>query len=125
VGCGVDLWGILQVTGSVSIFCYLIVSQYLIHGCASRELSDPHRILSYLLQPSSSSLPSETISIYIQAAFKIFGHWVADLATRWNDDFLSEIKQAVDMMVGSLQNFVGSENIEVQERVRSDSVHWT
>lgn len=82
-----------------------------------RELSDPPRILSYLLQPSSLALPTKTISVYIQASFKTFGQWVADLANRWNEDFLPEIKQTVDMMVGSLQDFAGSENIEVQERV--------
>lgn len=116
------LWAAAWICGEFCRCCTRLSSYYyyLIHCHASREISDPPKILSYLLQPSTSSLPSETISVYIQAAFKIFGHWVADLATRWNEDYLSEIKQAVEMMVGSLQSFVQSENIEVQERVRSN-----
>ncbi|KAF8588353.1 Adaptor protein complex AP-3 delta subunit [Ramaria rubella] len=81
-----------------------------------RELLDPPKILTYLLQPSTAALPSETISVYIQAAFKIFGHWVADLSNRWNEDYLPEIKQMVDVVVNSLQSYIGSEDIEVQER---------
>ena len=40
-----------------------------------------------------------------------------ELAIRWDEEFLPEIKQSVNMIIGCLQNFVGSEHIEVQERV--------
>lgn len=82
-----------------------------------RELPDPPKIMAYLLQPSTLFLPSGTVYVFIQAAMKIFGTWVVDLAGRWNDDFLPEVKQTVDMVVSGLQSFVTSEGIEVQERV--------
>lgn len=115
--CGLRHGFVGNSAGTVLACHLIIIISFLV---MFREISDPPKILSYLLQPSTSSLPSETISVYIQAAFKIFGHWVADLAARWNEDYLAEIKQAVEMMVGSLQSFVQSENIEVQERVRSN-----
>ncbi|KIJ53612.1 hypothetical protein M422DRAFT_222276 [Sphaerobolus stellatus SS14] len=85
-------------------------------GEYSREISDPPKILTYLLQPSTLTLPCETVCIYIQAALKIFGSWAVNLASRWSNDFLPELKQTIDMALSGLQSFVSSEDIEVQER---------
>ncbi|KAF8488683.1 adaptin N terminal region-domain-containing protein [Gautieria morchelliformis] len=107
---------LLNEAGDVAGSAEVLWAAAWICGEYCRELLDPLKFLSYLLQPSSAALPPEIISVYIQAAFKVFGHWSAELAGRWNEDHLAEVKQAVDMVVGSLQSFVGNENIEVQER---------
>lgn len=49
---------------------------------------------------------------------KVFGAWSVDLATRWNSDFLLELKETVEQVLSGLQVFVRYDHIEVQERVR-------
>lgn len=81
------------------------------------ELSEPQKLLPYLLQPEVSNLSSEIIAVYIQAATKIFGSWAADIAQRWEDDDLPEVKGVVEMIVLRMSELVSSPHIEVQERV--------
>lgn len=55
--------------------------------------------------------------MYIEAAIKIFGCWTSDLAQRWDDDDLPEVKQVAQSMSTRLRDLAGSQHIEVQERV--------
>ncbi|KDQ15558.1 hypothetical protein BOTBODRAFT_281134 [Botryobasidium botryosum FD-172 SS1] len=84
-----------------------------------RELVDPQKALDYLLQPNVSSLSPDIISVYLQSALKIFGYWAAEIADRWRDDFLDEVKRQVEVIVSSLGEFIRHSDIEVQERVRA------
>lgn len=56
--------------------------------------------------------------MYIQAATKVFGHWAAEIAQRWEDDDLQEVKGLVEFIMTRVSDFIGSPHIEVQERVR-------
>jgi len=82
-----------------------------------RELSDPQRTIALLLQPNVALLPTETIAVYLQSALKVFGHWAAEVSNRWDEEFLPETKRQVDEIMASLQTFVSSQYVEVQERV--------
>ncbi|RPD64688.1 Adaptor protein complex AP-3 delta subunit [Lentinus tigrinus ALCF2SS1-7] len=80
------------------------------------ELAEPHKLLSYLLQPRIVSLPTEIIAVYLHAAMKVFGSWGAELADRWDDDDLPKVRGVVDDVLERLSSFVTSPDIEVQER---------
>ncbi|KAF8240817.1 Ap3d1 protein [Tricholoma matsutake] len=80
------------------------------------ELAEPQKLLAYIMQPEISRLSSETIAVYIQAATKIFGFWATELAERWNDEDLPEVKGVVDLIVSRVTELVRSPHIEVQER---------
>ncbi|KAF7347534.1 AP-3 complex subunit delta [Mycena venus] len=80
------------------------------------ELSEPQKLLPYLLQPQISTLLPEIIAVYIHATSKIFGHWAAEVAQRWDDDDLPEVKSMVDLVLGRAREFVGNSDVEVQER---------
>jgi AP-3 complex subunit delta-1 len=56
--------------------------------------------------------------VYIQAVVKIFGYWAAELAQRWDEDDLPEVKDVVETVMERVNNFASSPHIEVQERVR-------
>jgi AP-3 complex subunit delta-1 len=81
------------------------------------ELSEPQKLLTYILQPEISLLSPETIAVYIQAATKIFGFWATEVAERWTDEDLPEVKGIVDLIVSRVTELVTSPHIEVQERV--------
>jgi AP-3 complex subunit delta-1 len=83
----------------------------------SSELSEPQKLLPYLLQPQIATLLPEIIAVYIQAASKIFGHWTDQVAQRWDDDDLPEVKSMVDLIIGRVRDFVSNADVEVQERV--------
>ena len=85
-------------------------------SCCS-ELTDPQKLLTYLLQPSIAHLAPDIIAVYIHAATKIFGYWAAETAERWDDDLLSEVKSVVDMVIERVSDFTSSPHVEVQERV--------
>ncbi|KAJ7269381.1 adaptin N terminal region-domain-containing protein [Mycena haematopus] len=80
------------------------------------ELSEPQKLLPYLLQPEIATLLPEIIAVYIQAASKIFGHWTAQIAERWDDDDLPEVKSMVDLILSRVREFVSNSDVEVQER---------
>lgn len=48
---------------------------------------------------------------------KIFGFWAAELAQRWQDDFLPEVKSMAQLVMSHVQELTGSFYVEVQERV--------
>ncbi|KAK7464464.1 AP-3 complex subunit delta [Stygiomarasmius scandens] len=85
------------------------------------ELQDPQKLLPLLLQPEISNLSPDIISVYIQAATKIFGFWAADLASRWSDDDLQQVKDLVQLVLTGVGKFVASPHIEVQERAANTS----
>ncbi|KAG6817562.1 hypothetical protein H0H87_006939 [Tephrocybe sp. NHM501043] len=80
------------------------------------ELAEPHKLLPHLLQPEVSSLAPEIISVYIQAATKIFGTWSAVIAQRWEDDDVVEVKNLVEQLTSRFGELVSSPHIDVQER---------
>ncbi|KAF7337542.1 AP-3 complex subunit delta [Mycena sanguinolenta] len=80
------------------------------------ELSEPQKLLPYLLQAEIATLQPDIIAVYIQAASKIFGHWTAQVAERWDDDDLPEVKSMVDLILGRVREFVSNSDVEVQER---------
>ena len=80
-------------------------------------MSDPQKLLTYLLQPSISNLAPDIIAVYIHAATKVFGFWASEIAERWDDDLLPEVKEVVDMVIERVDKFSSSPHIEVQERV--------
>lgn len=80
-------------------------------------MSDPQKLLTYLLQPSISNLAPDILAVYIHAATKVFGFWASEIAERWDDDLLPEVKEVVDMVIERVGEFSTSPHIEVQERV--------
>ncbi|KAF9486404.1 Adaptor protein complex AP-3 delta subunit [Pholiota conissans] len=85
-------------------------------GEYSSELQEPQKLLPYLLQPDITTLAPDIIATYIQAAVKIFGFWASELAQRWRDDNLPEIRQAVDSVIKCVRGLAASQYLEVQER---------
>ena len=88
------------------------------HGRLFSELADPQKLLTYLLQPRVLTLDPAIISVYLQAAIKVFGSWAADLADRWDDEDLPKVRNTVDTLVDRVREFASNPDIEVQERVR-------
>ncbi|GLB43563.1 putative part of the AP-3 complex, an adaptor-related complex which is not clathrin-associated [Lyophyllum shimeji] len=80
------------------------------------ELAEPQKLLPNLLQPDVASLSPEIIAVYIQAATKIFGSWAADVAQRWEDDDMLQVKSVVEQLTTRFSELVSSPHIEVQER---------
>lgn len=117
MGCGMDLWGILRVSIPVSGNVLLVVGLSAPPLGICRELAEPQKLLTHLLQPRVLILDTETIAVYVQAALKIFGVWTAELADRWDNDDLPKVKGMVDNVVEQLGEFVSNSDIEVQERV--------
>ncbi len=64
-----------------------------------------------------TNLSPDIIAVYIQSAMKIFGYWAAELAQRWQDDCLPEVKSTVEHVMSRIQVFTDSFHVEVQERV--------
>jgi len=81
------------------------------------ELADPEQLLPHLLQADITRLPQDTISVYIQAAIKIFGVWTSELAQRWEEDELATVQSAVKSIQERMDALVTNPHIEVQERV--------
>lgn len=82
-------------------------------------LSEPQKLLPYLLQPEVDKLSPDIMAMYIQAAIKVFGFWASELAQRWDEDDLAELKHAVGSILSRLRELASSQHIEVQERVRT------
>ena len=82
------------------------------------EIPEPQKVIPHLLQPEISRLAPDILAIYIQAVSKIFGSWAAELAQRWDDDDLPQVKASVDTIIARINEFATSPHIEVQERVR-------
>ncbi|KAF5356245.1 hypothetical protein D9756_003712 [Leucocoprinus leucothites] len=77
-----------------------------------QELAEPERLLPYLLQAEITRLPQDSISIYIQAAIKIFGFWASELAQHWDEDELPKIQIAVESIMERMNVLVSSPYIE-------------
>ncbi|CAK5264345.1 unnamed protein product, partial [Mycena citricolor] len=80
------------------------------------ELADPQKLLPYLLQPGIATLQSDIIAVYIHASSKIFGYWAGQVAERWDEEDLVEVKSAVELILSSVGEFVSNTDVEVQER---------
>lgn len=98
-------------------FCVVLREILLKH--VPRELAEPQKLLTYLLQPKVLILAPDIISVYLQAAIKVFGSWTAELADRWDDDDLPKVRETVDTVVQRVSAFASNPDIEVQERVGS------
>ena len=88
-----------------------------LYHAITRELSEPQKLLTHLLQPGVTTLPPDTIAVYISAATKAFGYWASELAQRWDDGDLPEVKRVVETILARMSELVSSPHIEVQERV--------
>ena len=55
---------------------------------------------------------------------KLFGHWAASLADRWDEQYLPDVKQTVDMIITTVSTFVGLDDSEVQERVSTFDLNY-
>ncbi|KAJ7610855.1 adaptin N terminal region-domain-containing protein [Roridomyces roridus] len=80
------------------------------------ELSEPQKLLPYLLQPQVTTLHPEIVAVYIHATSKIFGYWAAEIAQRWDDSDLAEVNTTVDLFITRVGDFAKSSDVEVQER---------
>jgi AP-3 complex subunit delta-1 len=85
-------------------------------GENSREIAEPQKLLSYLLQPNVSLLASETIGAYLQAAIKLFGTWSMELSQDWDSEKIQDARETVDTLISRLKDFTSHSEIEVQER---------
>lgn len=94
-----------------------LLSYFLIDDFASSMLSDPQKLLPHLLQNEVDCLPPDIIAVYIQATLKIFGNWATEVAQRWDEDNLKDLKDNVKSIIDRMQKLVNSQHIEVQERV--------
>ena len=110
MGSSLDMWRVLPVSSIVFVTSY----HFIMH---TRELSEPQKLLPHLLQPGVTTLPPDTIAVYISATTKIFGYWASELAQRWDDDDLPEVKRVVETISARMSELVSSPHIEVQERV--------
>lgn len=81
-----------------------------------QELSEPQKLLPHLLEPGVTIFHPDTIAVYISAATKVFGYWASELAQRWDDDDLPEVKRVVETILARMSELVSSPHIEVQER---------
>ncbi|KAF7307227.1 AP-3 complex subunit delta [Mycena indigotica] len=80
------------------------------------ELAEPQKLLPYLLQSQIAILHPEIIAVYIQTISKIFGSWAAEVAERWDDEDMVEVKSTVDLIINGIKVFTGNADVEVQER---------
>ena len=112
MGCSLDLWGKQQV-----VHLYRL-SAYGFNNLWRREIAEPQKLLSHLLQPNVSLLASETIGAYLQAAVKLFGSWSMELSQDWDNGRIQDVKEIVDTLISRLETFTSHTEIEVQERVR-------
>ncbi|PFH49682.1 hypothetical protein AMATHDRAFT_147133 [Amanita thiersii Skay4041] len=80
------------------------------------ELAEPQKLIPYLLRPEISNLAPDILAVYIQAAMKTFGFWAAELAQKWDDEYLSEVKTVVESFISHIHEFTSSPHIVVQER---------
>ncbi|KAL5536063.1 APL5 [Sanghuangporus sanghuang] len=85
-------------------------------GEYASELTDTRKAIPSLLVPNAAKLAPDIVAIYIQSVAKIFSAWVVDLAARWDDDDLPEVKDVVTSVLSGVRQFVSSEDFEVQER---------
>lgn len=82
-----------------------------------QELQEPQKVIPFLLQKEVSNLSPDVIAVYIQATTKIFGSWSSELAQRWDDDHLPEVRRVVEIILLRMREFAKSAHVEVQERV--------
>lgn len=115
--CSEVLWAAAWICGE---YCRLVLRDQVLSPLSIffySELAEPQKLLPYLLRPEIATLSPEIVAVYIQGASKIFGHWAAEIAQRWDDDDLPEVKSMVELILGRVQEFVSSSDVEVQERV--------
>jgi AP-3 complex subunit delta-1 len=88
---------------------------------SSSLLSDPQKLLPHLLQSEVDRLSPNIIAVYIQATLKVFGNWATEIAQRWDEDNLQDLKDNIRSISERMQKLVNSQHIEVQERVHKIS----
>ncbi|KDR85547.1 hypothetical protein GALMADRAFT_53684 [Galerina marginata CBS 339.88] len=113
--CSEVLWAAAWICGEYCLQVHLLLIMQSSHDCY-RELSEPQKLLPYLLQPEINNLAPDIVAMYIQASTKIFGTWASELAQRWEDGNLVEVRQAVNSILARVRELAGSQHIEIQER---------
>jgi AP-3 complex subunit delta len=81
------------------------------------ELSDPQKLLPFLLDPAVANLPADIITAYLQSVTKVFSQWAIEQADNWDDSYLANLKQQVENIISGLVLFAKNSDVEVQERV--------
>lgn len=114
--CSEVLWAAGWICGEYCEYVTYLSFLESILFCES-ELAEPEKLLPYLLQPQILNLTPDIMSVYIQAATKIFGSWAADIAQRWENDHVAEVRKVVQSVTIRLEDLISSPHIEVQERV--------
>ncbi|GJJ13138.1 hypothetical protein Clacol_007388 [Clathrus columnatus] len=85
-------------------------------GEFAQELANPPQTISCLFQEAAVRLPHRTVAIFVQAVMKVFGAWALQLASKWNDNYLPELKQNAEKIISQLQVLVKHDDFEIQER---------
>ncbi|THH03450.1 hypothetical protein EW145_g6241 [Phellinidium pouzarii] len=80
------------------------------------ELSDTRKVIPALLSVDGAQLAPDIIAVYIQSTAKVFGTWATELANRWDEDDLQELKESVEAIIAGLRTFASHSDFEVQER---------
>ncbi|TGZ84676.1 Adaptor protein complex AP-3 delta subunit [Ascodesmis nigricans] len=79
-------------------------------------LPNPHATFDYLLSPLSTTLPPAILSIYIQAASKIYSSLTSSLKIPWDPARKSTLTLLTDRLITFLTPLASSPHLEVQER---------
>jgi AP-3 complex subunit delta-1 len=74
-------------------------------------------VLTRLVQPSISHLPSDIIAVYLQSTLKVFSYWAYELVGHWDDGQLPRVEATVTAILDAIASFASHPDIEVQERV--------
>lgn len=125
--CSEVLWAAAWICGEHCEQALLLCCCVLPTDVPSRVLSDPQKLLPHLLRNDVDRLSPDIIAMYIQAVLKVFGCWAIELAQRWGDDDLADLKEKVASIINRMRDLAGSRHIDVQERVSTlcvcSSVH--
>ncbi|WVQ96213.1 hypothetical protein IAU59_003317 [Kwoniella sp. CBS 9459] len=94
----------------------LIEAAVWVCGEYSSYLSSPLSAISSILSPTLHLSSPSLVSLSLHAAAKIFGHHAAAISSSWSTDKHDETKALVASIKSGLAPFLGSADIEIQER---------
>ena len=94
----------------------VLASAAFIAGEFADMLLDPHGVLASLIHSSSSQLPAEILTHYLQAIPKVFIRLTSNQETSWNESRQSNTVLVVARIVHFLEPLTLHPSLEVQER---------
>ncbi len=119
--CSEVLWAAAWISGEYCEQVHIFFFIFSLLTISSSLLSDPQKLLPHLLQSEVDRLSPNIIAVYIQATLKVFGNWATEIAQRWDEDNLQDLKDNIKSIIERMQKLVNSQHIEVQERVHKFS----